>query len=308
MTHPSTAVVTGAFSYTGRYIARRLLDAGVRVRTLTGHPDREDPFDGRVEVSPLDFSDGDGLRSSMQGADVLYNTYWIRFARGETTFERAAENSRGLFEAARDAGVSRIVHVSITNAASGSRLPYFRGKGRVEETLKGLGVPYAIVRPTLVFGAEDVLLNNMAWAIRRFPVFPIVGSGDYLVRPVYVDDLAALAVAAGSQMEDTVRDAVGPETLTFEDLLRLLADAVGSRCRFIHTSPSVGLALTRLVGMFIRDVVLTRDEIDGLMASLLTSDDPPTGTTSLSAWLGDNSDGLGHRYVSELARNFRRPQ
>ncbi len=306
MSHPDTAIVTGAFSYTGKYIARRLLDAGVRVKTLTGHPDRQDPFGGLVEVSALDFSDREGLRSSMQGADVLYNTYWIRFARGETTFERAAENSRGLFEAARDAGVSRIVHVSITNAASGSRLPYFRGKGRVEETLKGLGVPYAIVRPTLVFGAEDVLLNNMAWAIRRFPVFPIVGSGDYLVRPVYVDDLAALAVAAGSQMEDTVRDAVGPETLTFEDLLRLLADAVGSRCRFIHTSPSVGLALTRLVGMFIRDVVLTRDEIDGLMASLLTSDDPPTGTTSLSAWLGDNSDGLGHRYVSELARNFRR--
>ena len=306
MSHPNTAIVTGAFSYTGKYIARRLLDAGVRVKTLTGHPDREDPFGGLVEVSPLDFADREGLCSSMRGADVLYNTYWVRFARGQTTFERAVENSRALLEAARDAGVGRIVHVSITNAASGSRLPYFSGKGRVEEALKGLGVPYAIVRPTLVFGAEDVLLNNMAWAIRRFPVFPVVGSGDYLVRPVYVDDLAALAVAAGSQMEDTVTDAVGPETLTFEELLRLLAAAVGARCRFIHTTPSVGLALTGLVGMLIRDVVLTRDEIDGLMASLLTSDDPPTGTTSLSAWLDDNSDGLGHRYVSELARNFRR--
>ena len=210
MPHPDTAIVTGAFSYTGKYIARRLLDAGVRVKTLTGHPDRRDPFGGQVEVSPLDFGDSDGLRRSMRGADVLYNTYWVRFARGETTFESAVENSRTLFEAARDAGVGRIVHVSITNAESASSLPYFSGKGRVEEALIGLGVPHAIVRPTLVFGAEDVLLNNMAWAIRRFPVFPIVGSGDYLVRPVYVDDLAALAVAAGSRPTTPSRTPSGP--------------------------------------------------------------------------------------------------
>ena len=305
MPHPATAVVTGAFSYTGRYIARRLLDAGVRVRTLTGHPDREDPFGGRVEVAPLDFSDGGGLRRSMEGAGVLYNTYWVRFARGETTFERAVANSAALFEAARDAGVGRIVHVSITNAGSGSRLPYFSGKGRVEEALRDLGVSYAILRPTLVFGAEDVLLNNMAWAIRRFPVFPVFGSGDYPVRPVYVDDLAALAVAAGSQDGDTVADAVGPETFTFEALLRLLATAVGPRCRFVHTSPSVSLVLTELIGLLIRDVVLTRDEIDGLMDGLLTSDGAPTGTTGLSGWIHDNADALGHRYVSELRRNFR---
>ena len=305
MAHPDRAAVTGAFSYTGRYIARRLLDSGVRVKTLTGHLDREDPFGGRVEAALLDFSDRDGLRRSMEGAGVLYNTYWVRFARGETTFKRAVENSRALFGAARDAGVGRIVHVSITNADSGSRLPYFSGKGRVEEVLMGLGVPCAILRPTLVFGAEDVLLNNMAWAIRRFPVFPVFGSGDYPVRPVYVDDLAALAVAAGSQDGDTVADAVGPETFTFEELLRRLAGATGSRCRFVHTRPAMGLVLTGLIGLLIRDVVLTRDEIDGLMDGLLTSDGPPTGTTSLSEWLHDNADALGHRYVSELRRNFR---
>ncbi len=278
----------------------------MRVKTLTGHPDREDPFGGAVEVAPLDFADGDGLRRSIAGADVLYNTYWVRFARGDTTFERAVQNSRALFEAARDAGVARIVHVSITNAGSGSRLPYFSGKGRVEEALKGLGVPYAIVRPTLVFGAEDVLLNNMAWAIRRFPFFPIVGSGDYLVRPINVDDLAALAVAEGSRTGDSVTDAVGPETMTFEALLHLLAAAVGSGCRFVHTSPALSLALTGLVGLLIRDVVLTRDEIDGLTASLLTSDGPATGTTSLSEWLDANGEALGCCYVSELRRNFRR--
>ena len=128
---PNTAIVTGAFSYTGRYVARRLLDEGVGVRTLTRNPDRRDLFGGLVPAAPLDFSDPDGLCRSMQGAGVLYNTYWIRFGRGRTTFEQAVENSRVLFDAGVRAGVGRIVHFSVANASPDSALPYFRGKGRL---------------------------------------------------------------------------------------------------------------------------------------------------------------------------------
>ena len=306
MPHPNLAVVTGAFSYTGRYVTRRLLDQGVRVRTLTRSRDAEDPFGGRVEVAPLDFSDPNGLRRSMQGAGVFYNTYWVRYAHGSITFDLAVENTRTLFEAAKRAGVARIVHFSVTNPSSGSALPYFRGKARVEDMLKGLGVTYAIIRPTLVFGVGDLLLNNMAWALRRFPVFPVYGSGDYPVQPVYVEDLAAQAVEAGSHSENSVADAAGPDTFSFEALLRLLASTMGVRARLVHTPPSVGLALTRLVGLLMRDMVLTRDEVDGLMAGLLTSEAVPTGTTRLSDWLAENGDWLGRRYVSELRRNYRR--
>ena len=304
MPHPDTAVVTGAFSYTGRYITRRLLDEGVRVKTLTGHPNRRDPFGGRVEAAPLDFSDPDGLYRSMQGAGILYNTYWVRFERGRTTFDRAVENSSVLFEAAAKAGINRIVHISVSNASSGSSLPYFRGKGQVEESLKGLGVPYAIIRPTLTFGAGDLLMNNMAWALRRFPFFPICGSGDYPVQPIYAGDLADQAVAAASQAGNSVSDAAGTETLSFEALLRLIASSMGVRSRLVHTPPSLGLNLTRLVGLMMRDVVLTRDEVDGLMTGLLTSDAAPTGTTALSSWLEDNASDLGRRYASELSRHF----
>ena len=201
MPHPDLAVVTGAFSYTGRYVTRRLLDQGVRVRTLTRSPDAEDPFGGQVEVAPLDFSDPDGLRRSMEGAGVFYNTYWIRHAHGRVTFDLAVENTRTLFEAAQRAGIQRVVHFSVTNPSSESGLTYFRGKAHVEDMLKGLGVSYAIIRPTLVFGEGDLLLNNMAWALRRFPVFPVYGNGDYPVQPVYVEDLAAQAVEAGCQSE-----------------------------------------------------------------------------------------------------------
>ena len=77
----------------------------------------------------------------MQGAGVLYNTYWVRFGRGRTTFNQAAQHSKLLFEAAAKAGVGRIVHFSVANASSESRLPYFRGKGQVEEILMGMGIP-----------------------------------------------------------------------------------------------------------------------------------------------------------------------
>ena len=153
----------------------------------------------------------------MRGAGVLYNTYWIRYARGNMTFDRAVENTRTLFEAAVGAGVGRIVHFSVSNPSHDSGLPYFRGKAQVEDLLKGLGVSYAIIRPTLVYGDGDLLLNNMAWALRRFPVFPVFGSGDYPVQPIYAEDLAEQAVEAGSHAENEVVDAAGPETFSFEE-------------------------------------------------------------------------------------------
>ena len=304
MSHPDLAIVTGAFSYTGRYVARHLLDQGVRVRTLTRSPNAEDPLADHVEAAPLDFSDPDGLSRSMQGAGVFYNTYWIRYAHGRVTFDLAVENTRTLFEAARRAGVGRVVHFSVTNASSESGLPYFRGKAEVEDMLVGLGIPYAIIRPTLVFGVGDLLLNNMAWALRCFPVFPVYGNGDYPVQPVYVEDLAFQAVEAGSQSESFVIDSAGPDTFSFEELLRLLASSMGMRARLMRTPPRVGLALTGLVGLLMRDMALTHDEVVGLMEGLLTSEESPTGTTRLSDWLSDNAGGLGRRYVSELRRNY----
>ena len=282
MGHPDLAVVTGAFGYTGGYVARRLIDRGVRVKTMTRRPPGTNPLGGLVETVPLDFSDPGGLRRSMEGAGVLYNTYWIRYAHGGMTFDRALENTKTLFEAAVRAGVGRIVHFSVTNPSHTSNLPYFRGKAQVEAMLRGLGVSHAVIRPTLVYGDDDVLLNNMAWALRRFPVFLIYGSGDYRVQPVHVEDVAALAVEAGAGSENVVVGAAGPETFSFKQLLRLLASAMRVRPTLVNAPPRVGLALTQLVGGLKGDLALTRDEVAGLMAGLLTSEEQPTGTTRLT--------------------------
>jgi uncharacterized protein YbjT (DUF2867 family) len=298
-----TDVVTGAFSYTGRFIAERLLAGGREVRTLSRRPPGHDDLD--LPTAPLQFEDVAALVESLKGAETLYNTYWIRFQHAGMTFERAVENTRVLFHAAAEAGVARIVHISVTKAASDSPYPYFRGKAAVERELSALGLPYAIVRPTLVFGARDILVNNIAWILRRFPLF-LVPRGAYRVQPVSVEDVAALAVEAAAAPGNAVLDAAGPDTLTFEQLVRTVRAAVGSRARIVRSGVAPALAMTRLAGLFLRDIVLTRDELLGLMDSLLVSEGAPTGSARFGDWLAQNGNALGRSYVSELARNWRR--
>lgn len=298
-------IVTGALGYTGKYITRRLLAAGKRVRTITGHPDRPNPFGSEVSVAPFSFDQPESLIQALRGATTLYNTYWVRFPYGAVSFDVAVENTRTLIKAAESAGVRRLVHVSITNASVESPLPYFRGKGLVEKAITESRLSYAIIRPTVIFGAEDILINNIAWLLRRFPVFTILGAGDYRLQPIYVEDMAELAVSLGQMDENLVVDAVGPEVFTFEELVRLLATRIGSRSRIVHLSPRLALNLSRFIGYFVRDVVLTRDEMEGLMANLLISQGPPTGKTRLSDWLDANAALLGTRYASELERHYR---
>jgi uncharacterized protein YbjT (DUF2867 family) len=298
-------VVTGAFGYTGKYITRRLLDAGRRVRTITGHPKRANCFGNQVEIAPMNFSDRAGLVRSLRGASVLYNTYWVRFNHGRSTFDEAVANSCELIQAAREAGVRRIVHLSIANPSRDSHLPYYSGKALVEKAIMDSGLSYAILRPTVIFGIEDILINNIAWFARHFPMFAIPGSGRYQLQPIFVEDLAELAANSARQENSVVVDAVGPEVLAFEDLVHQIAMAIGAKPKFIHVSPRTALQLLRLVGPFIGDVVLTREEIEGLMSNLLVSKQPATGQTRFSAWLAQNATVLGKRYTSELLRHYR---
>ncbi len=298
-------MVTGAFGYTGKYIARRLLDSGRRVRTITGHPNRANGFGNHVEIAPLDFSDRAGLIRSLGGASVLYNTYWVRFNHGRATFDEAVRNSRVLIQAAREAGVRRIVHLSIANPSLDSHLPYYSGKALVEKAIVDSGLSYTILRPTVIFGIEDILINNIAWFARRFPVFAIPGSGQYQLQPIFVEDLAELAIHSARQGDNLVLDAVGPEIFAFENLVREIAARIGASPKFIHVSPRAALQMLRLVGPAIGDVVLTREEIEGLMSNLLVSKQPAAGQTRFSEWLAQNAGVLGKRYSSELQRHYR---
>ena len=295
-------VVTGAFGYSGRYIARRLLDAGAVVRTLTNALAESSPFGDQVQAYPLAFDDPARLADALRGADVLYNTYWVRFNHRRFTHREAVANTLTLFEAAGRAGVRRVVHVSITNPSLASPLTYFSGKARLEQALTSGGLSYSILRPTVLFGKEDILINNIAWMLRRFPVFGLFGDGQYRLQPIYVDDLAALAVREGMGHEDRVTDAIGPETFTFRELVGAIGRIIGRPRPAISLPPVVGLAIGRVVGWGAGDVVITRDEIKGLMGGLLCTDSPPAGPTKLTEWARAHADTLGLRYASELKR------
>ncbi len=299
-------IVTGAFGYSGRYIARRLLDAGYEVRTLTGSPDRINPFNGRVKAYPFNFDNPERLIDSLSGASVLYNTYWVRFNHQDFAHSIAVDNTMKLFDAAKKAGIKRIVHVSITNPSPDSHLEYFSGKAKLECALIESGLSFSILRPTVVFGKEDILINNIAWFLRKFPVFGVFGDGNYRMQPIYVDDLAKLAVEQGQKKENCIINAIGPETFTYRGLVEDIGGIIGKRRPIVSISPATGHFIGALVGRMKGDVAITRDEIEGLMADLLYTNSPPAGDTRLTDWIKENSSRLGIRYSSELARRRNR--
>jgi len=267
-----THVVTGAFGFSGRFIASRLLAAGLQVRTLTNSLHREHPFGDKIAALAFHFDDHAALVESLRGASVLYNTYWVRFTHRSFSHNLAVENTLKLFRAAREAGIQRIVHTSITNPSLDSPLDYFRGKALLEEALMALDLSHAILRPAVLFGKQGILINNIAWMLRRFPVFGVFGDGSYKLQPISVDDFARLAVEQGMRTENTIIDAIGPETFTYRELVRVIGKII-SRPRPILSVPDwLGYMVGWAVGKLVGDIVITRDEIEGLKAGLLFTD------------------------------------
>jgi uncharacterized protein YbjT (DUF2867 family) len=296
--------VTGAFSYSGKYITKRLLEHGDEVITLTGHPNRPDPFNGKVKAFPLDFSDEGSLTETLKGTDVFINTYWVRFDRGTNTQSQAVENTHKLINAIKASGVKRIIHISITNPSLDSLLPYFRGKAVNEKYVIESGLSYAILRPTVLVGSEDILINNIAYLLRRFPFFVLPGDGSYRLQPVCIEDLADLAVAAVYRKDDYIIDTVGPDIFTFKEMVSLIAKAINVERSFISLPPRLALMAAQSLSLFIGDVLLTPEEVDGLMSNLLVSNGMALGKIRLSDWLQANKEHVGIEYASELKRHF----
>jgi uncharacterized protein YbjT (DUF2867 family) len=299
--------VTGAYGFSGKYIARRLLDLSHEVITLTNSPHRANLFGESIKAFPYNFSQPNELEKSLSGFDVLINTYWVRFDKPpHFSFPQAVANAKVLFEAAKHAGVRRLIHISITNPDRRSDLPYFRGKAEMEEHIKETGLCHAILRPAVLFGTEDILINNIAWALRTLPVFGIYGDGRYRLQPIYVDDLAAAAVARVEGNTNETVDAIGPETFRYRGLVEMIAHEIGSRALIVSMPPWLAFQGVRVLGCMVGDVINTRDEVEGLMQERLYVDSPPLGRTKLSDWVRAHRETIGRHYASELQRRLPR--
>ncbi|HEY3915538.1 MAG TPA: NAD-dependent epimerase/dehydratase family protein [Verrucomicrobiae bacterium] len=298
--------VTGAFGYSGRYIVRHLLDQRHAVITLTNSLRRENQFGARVRAYAFNFDRPELLVESLRGIDALINTYWVRFDHRLFTHSEAVANTKVLFQAAKDAGVRRIIHVSITNPDIRSDLPYFSGKAELESALTSLGMSYCILRPAVLFGKEDVLINNIAWSLRYLPICGVFGAGDYKLQPIYVDDLAEIASRKIGDDQNEIINAIGPETFTYRELVETVRESLGVKTRIVGVSPELGYWGCRLLGFFLRDVIITREEIRGLMEGRLYVDSPSASTTKLSEWIDQHKETLGLNYTSEIARRVDR--
>ena len=299
--------VTGAYGFSGKYIARRLLDLEHDVITLTNSPHRANPFGESVKAFPYNFSKPLELENSLRGVDVLINTYWVRFNKPPYfSFAQAVVNATVLFDSAKRAGVRRLIHISITHPNRCSDLPYFRGKAEIEEHIKETGLSHVILRPAVLFGREDILINNIAWALRTLPVFGIYGDGRYRLQPIYVDDLAAAVVARVEGEANETVDAIGPETFRYRGLVEMIAREIGSQAMIVSMPPMLAFQGVRVLGWMVGDVINTRDEVKGLMQERLYVDSPPIGTTKLSDWVRAHRERIGRQYASEVQRRFDR--
>lgn len=297
----TTDLVTGTNGYSGSYVARRLLAAGRDVRTLTRDPAS---VDRPVEAHRYAFDDPDALAAAFRGVDTFYNTYWMRFGRGASTHDVAVAHSKALIDAAAQAGVRRIVHVSIMNPDLDSPYTYHRGKALVEEAVRASGMGYAIVRPSVLFGGPEVLLNNVAWLLRHLHAFAVPGDGRYPLRPTHVEDLADLMVELGGRDDDVVRNAGGPETFEFGALVRTIRDAIGARALVFEAPRALVLPMTRLVGLVTRDVTVHPEELDSLMEGLASCDGPAAGDRRYTDFLAQAAPRYGRVYTNEVRRNF----
>ena len=301
-----TVLITGASGFIGGAIAECLVNRDT-VRSLSSHPGKN-RFGGRVHTFPYDFERPEGMAAAFEDVDVFVNSFYVRFKHGPWTFARAVEQSRALIALGREAGVHKIVHVSVSNARENSELPYYANKGRIERLVRESGVDYTILRPAIVVGPGDILVNNIAYFLRRLPLFTVFGRGDYRVQPITLDAFADVAVEAieGARSGETVPVA-GPRDWMFLDMVRAIRTAIGSRAAIVHAPAWLALVGLRAAGTLLRDVVLTSDEIKGLTREYLYSDAPLRRGDDFHDWLGraGTSDALGRRYASELERHFR---
>jgi NADH dehydrogenase len=257
---------------------------------------------GKVPAFRLDFSNPGLLREALSRAEILVNTYWVRYNYAGSSFEQAVANTKVLVDAAVSAGVRRIVHISVSKPDQ-TQLAYFRGKLETEKLVQASGLSYAIIRPTIVFGEEEVLINNITWLLRKMPMFAVPGDGRYRLQPVHVGDVARLAARAAAANENMIVDAAGPEIFTFVELLEFLKKIANSRCLLVHVPAPLALGLSRMLGGLFGDLMLTKEELDALLENLLAVETEPTGTTRFSEWAKENAGLLGKNYVNELKRH-----
>lgn len=228
-------LVTGAAGFVGRHVVRELAGAGAKVRALVHSERGERVLDGvDCELAHGDVTDAASLADAVDGCDAVVHLVAIIHGRAASFDRVIADGTRHVVEAARAAGVSRLVHMSALGVGEQTKdtVPYYRAKWAAEEAVRGSGVPHAILRPSFVFGPDGGALPQFLRIARLAPVTPIVGPGSQRLQPIWIDDLArAVRLSLDA---DGLFELGGPDVVDWNDLWRRIKLTLGKRRPTLH--------------------------------------------------------------------------
>jgi len=231
-------LVTGGTGFVGGYLIRRLRQEGLPVRTLARHPDRAQPLkDLGVEVVLGDISEKVSLERSAEGIErVIHLVGIIQETPGVTFRGVHVEGTRNVLEAARKAGVRHFFHQSALGTRPGAKSEYHRTKWEAEEFVRQSGIPYTILRPSLIYGPGDGFTIRLSEMLKLVPVMPVIGSGKSRVQPVYIDDVVSCIIKAvtSDAFLNEIYEVGGPDQLTYEEVTKAIAEAMGIKRPAVH--------------------------------------------------------------------------
>ena len=268
--------VAGGSGFIGRAIVRRLAAIPtIKVRVLTRDPKKaraRSTESDAVEFVAADVNDPAGLAAAVASADTIVNAvqfdgYPIENPARGLTFNRVDYGGTvALIAAANAAGVKHFIYISGAAADERSPNPAFRAKGRAERALRDSGLTYTILRPSLVYGPEDRVVNGIARALRMTPVMIVPGTGRQLLRPLLVDDLAAcVALAISGRGRNGIFEIGGRDPMSFDDLVRLVMEITGRRRPLVHV-PEPLLLIAGAIAEKLPGALFSRDAVAFLVA------------------------------------------
>lgn len=280
--------IYGGSGFVGRYIARRLAKAGWRIRVAVRHPNEAmhvKPYGAVGQVEPVlcNIRDDASVAQVMNGADAVVNCVGTFDRRGKNNFDAVQhEGAARIARIAADEGVERLVHISAIGADEDAATLYGQSKGKGETAIREHFPQAVILRPSVIFGAEDQFFNRFAGMARLGPVLPLVGA-DTRFQPVYVDDVAAAAVeGVEGRAAPGIYELGGPDVQSFRELMQEMLQVIRRR-RMILNIPFFAARpmafMSEMVSMLTGGLIpaqITRDQVESLRQDNVVSDDAKT--------------------------------
>ena len=234
-----TVLVTGPTGFLGRRVVQKLLDHNYQVRCLVRSPGRERILpQGSVDVYYGDIDNPEALISACRGVEQVIHLVAVIRQGKEATFDSVNRvGVQNVVAAAKEAGsVGQFIHVSAVGAVNNPEFPYLQSKWEGEQTVIDSGLPYTIIRPSIIFGRGDEFLNSLAALVRVFPMVPIISSGRNRLQPIWVDDVAQCIALSLSRhdLQGHILELGGPEQLSYNEIVRIVSRTMGRRRVHLH--------------------------------------------------------------------------